>query len=206
MYEPVVTEGRLLAVFFGLIFVLYGAIDIIARLDHGSGISVASPAAVVLARPTALASVPQTPFIPERLTIAAISVDTSVEMVGLNAAGNMAVPSSYKTVAWYKDGARVNAAGSTVIAGHLNNSLGMAGVFERLHTLGLGDTIVVEGEGNQVEYVVREMTVYDAELAPTDEIFTTDGPSQLVLITCNGAWDQGARSYDKRLVIIATPR
>lgn len=203
--EPTLTPARLLAVFFGTIFVLYGAIDIIARLNRGAGLSTKTPAATVLARPIRTASV-QTPVTPERLIIDSIGVDASVEPVGLNASGNMAVPSSYTTTSWYRDGARVGAAGSTVIAGHLNNSLGRAGVFERLHELSLGDSVVVEGEGVRVQYTVTEMTVYDATEAPTDTIFTTAGPSRLVLITCNGAWDNGARSYEKRLVIVAEPR
>lgn len=201
-----VTPGRLLAVFFGLIFVLYGAIDILARLNHaGRGLDATTPAAVVLARPTRGPQVIETPFIPERLVVDSIGVQASVESVGLTVAGHMAVPSSYKTVAWYRDGARIGAAGSTVIAGHLNNSLGLAGVFESLHTLSLGDVITVEGEGKSAQYSVREMSVYAADAAPTETIFATEGPSRLILITCNGAWDKGARSYDKRLVIVAEP-
>ncbi len=195
--EPWLTPGRLVALFVGLIFVLVGAIDILSRLPLWSP---DAPHASAAALPRPSESV-RASFIPLRLVAPSIGVDAAVEQVGLNAAGNMAVPSGYKTVAWYKNGAAPGEAGTTVIAGHLNNSLGLAGVFENLNQLQLGDTVQVVGENAEARYVVREITVYGAHDAPVKDIFSTGGLSRLVLITCDGAWDKGARSYDKRLVV-----
>lgn len=146
------------------------------------------------------------PLTPSRLSIPKLGVDTPVEPVGVNARGNMTVPSTYQTVSWYRPGAKAGAAGNTVIAGHLDNSLGLPGVFERLHTLSVGDTVAVEdAAGRSLPYSITSMTVYETGEAPAAEVFATEGPSQLVLITCNGAWDHEKKSYDKRLVVVAKP-
>ncbi len=144
------------------------------------------------------------PFVPTTLSIPSLNITASVELSGLKPDGSMQAPKHFDTVAWYKDGPMAGAPGNTVIAGHLNNALGLSGIFEKLNTLSLGDTFMLsDKDGHTAAYVVREMSVYDAKSAPNNLIFTTSGPSQAVLITCDGAWDQGARSYDKRLVITA---
>lgn len=142
---------------------------------------------------------------PERLRIPEIGIDALIEHVGLNPRGNMAVPSTYGTVAWYKDGTTPGDVGNAVIAGHLDNSLGLSGIFENLNRLRIGDRIEIVGEnGERITFGIISMNVYKSAAAPADEIFGGDGTSRnLVLITCNGAWDDGVKSYDKRLVVIA---
>lgn len=193
---------RAIALGLGVLLVAFGALDMLLRLSGTEGlVPGAASAAVPLARP--LNRVLTETLTPTRLSIPSLDVDASVEALGLNASGNMAAPTTYYTVAWYKDGPKPGEAGNTVIAGHLDNSLGLAGVFYKLDQLQFGDTIVVRGEEGEARYAVRSMTVYDAENAPNEEIFATEGPSRLVLITCDGAWREGTRSYDKRLIVVA---
>lgn len=157
--------------------------------------------------PTAISSgvSDATAVIPGKLFIPALNSAASVEHVGTNSRGNMSVPSSYETVAWYQEGTLPGDVGNAVIAGHVDNSLGLSGVFENLGRLHIGDTVVVESvAGERISFAVKEMHVYRASDAPAQEIFGGDGKSRnLVLITCDGAWDDGVKSYDKRLVVIA---
>ncbi len=154
---------------------------------------------------TAGVPLPVASLTPLSLLIPELGIDASVEHVGVNARGTMAVPSSYGTVAWYKEGTKPGDIGNAVIAGHLDNSLGLSGIFESLNRLTIGDTLSVAGEnGERLTFVVKEIAVYKASEAPAQVIFGGDSTSRnLVLITCNGAWDGNARSYDKRLVVIA---
>ena len=190
--------GIVLVIFLGF-FVVYGAVDICVRIFSSNA---SAEALFPVANENASLLMP---LIPERLIIPALSVEAVVEPVGENGGGNMAVPKRFDEVAWYKLGSKPGAPGNAVIAGHLNNAIGLSGVFETLNTLPLGSDIIIEGEGRRIRYVVREMTVYEAGDAPAEDIFAHDGPSRLVLITCDGAWDAGVRSYDKRLVLIAEP-
>ncbi len=143
-------------------------------------------------------------ILPAHISIPAIGVDAPVEQVGKNATGDMGAPTDYKTVAWYLLGSRPGAPGSAVMAGHLNNSLSTSGVFANLDKLKRGDTITVTDDaGHTRTFMVVASEVYAADNAPNDLIFTTLGPSQLALITCDGAWNKGKKSFDQRLVVFA---
>lgn len=145
-----------------------------------------------------------TPITPARLTIASIGVHANVEQVGKKSDGSMATPSSFQDVAWYKPGSKPGDAGSAVIAGHVNNALTTSGVFEHLLDVKVGDYITVsDTSGKTLVYVVTKTAQYNLDSAPLNDIFTQSGPSQLVLITCDGAWDAAAHSYNKRLVVYA---
>jgi len=209
--------GVVLSIAF-LFFAFIGAYDIFSRFAGGGTVTssdrdvtntsaIQNPTNQLSAISSASTSpILPAPFVPESLVIPEISINTRVQSVGQTPAGLMANPKGFKEVAWYKLGSKPGEAGNTVIAGHLNNALGMSGVFERLGDLSLGSEITIKGEGREITYVVRELHVYATKDAPVERIFARSGPSTLVLITCDGAWDTGVKSYDKRLIVIADPK
>lgn len=189
----------------GTFFVLYGASDLITRLENLSfgagGGSIAFGSVADSFSPLATSS----PLVPSRLIIPSIGVDARVEPVGNDQHGAMKTPSSFGDVAWYALGSRPGEPGSAVIAGHVNNALTKAGVFEHLDLLHTGDTLELRDTlGASHTYAVRDIENYAPGGAPLDAIFSKQGPSQVVLITCAGDWDPKARSYDERLVIFAS--
>ena len=96
--------------------------------------------------------------------------------------------------------------GNVVFAGHVNNALTKSGVFGHLSQVHLGDYITVsDASGKALMYKVKAVDEYPADQAPADSIFSSTGPSQLILITCDGDWVSSQKSFDKRLVITATP-
>lgn len=198
----------------GIMFAVFGFVDIISRVflsepklhvepileERMIETASATEIPVVSTAPHTLSS----PFVPVRIQVPALHIDAEVESVGRKTDGVMKAPSTFKTTAWFNEGSLAGAEGNTVIAGHLNNAVTTSGVFEHLDALSLGETIIlIDSLGREARYVVREMTVYETLKAPNDLIFATEGNSRVVLITCNGAWDKGKRSYDKRLVIFA---
>ena len=190
---------RLAVVAVGVLCVLVGAADATSRLVNNMG-----PDAAFLAFAPA-AAINNFPIVPARLKIPSLGVNAKVESVGVKADGAMATPSNFDNVAWYSLGAKPGAQGSAVIAGHVNNALLKSGVFERLSQIKNGDYITVEDSaGKALVYKVSSVEEYQPD-APTDALFATTGPSRLVLITCDGEWVPSARSYDKRLVVIAEP-
>jgi len=190
---------RLAVVAVGVLCVLVGAADATSRLVNNMG-----PDAAFLAFAPA-AAINNFPIVPARLKIPSLGVNAKVESVGVKADGAMATPSNFDNVAWYSLGAKPGAQGSAVFAGHVNNALLKSGVFERLSQIKNGDYITVEDSaGKALVYKVSSVEEYQPD-APTDALFATTGPSRLVLITCDGEWVPSARSYDKRLVVIAEP-
>lgn len=139
---------------------------------------------------------------PVRIRIPALGIDTDVQHVGVNAKGNMAVPTNYRDTAWYENGPAPGESGSAVIAGHVNNGLGLSGVFEHLRDLKVGDDIYIErADGEELHFVAIGSRVYPYTDAPEEVIFNPSGSARLNLITCEGSWVQEDKTYDQRLVV-----
>lgn len=139
---------------------------------------------------------------PERFVIPALDIDAHVQEVGINAEGEMAVPSNFTDVGWYRYGVVPGGTGSSVIAGHVDNGLGLAGVFKRLEEIETGDEVIVtRADGVELTFIVTGMRTYRYDAVPTEIIFNPSGSSRLNLITCGGSWIKSAKTYDERLVV-----
>ncbi len=141
---------------------------------------------------------------PLSIRIPALSLEADIQEVGITPKGNMAVPTNFTDVGWYKYGPTPGSPGKAVIAGHVNNGLGMRGVFENLHTLEKGDVIFVEQEdGSEVQFEVHDKQWYAYNAAPSDLVFAYADTVALNLITCGGTWIPSLKTYDQRLVVFA---
>lgn len=204
---------RLLAACVGTFVVLVGAADVTSRLAHAvlgsQGASLAFAPAIALEDPSILgaaASASTTEMVPTRLRIPSIGVDASVEQVSMKADGTMDTPKKFGDVAWYAPGGKPGGAGNAVFAGHVDNALTTAGVFEHLSQVAIGDYITVsDAAGKTRIYKVQSVQSYPVDEAPAASIFATSGTSQVVLITCTGQWVPGERQFNERLVVIAVP-
>ncbi len=139
---------------------------------------------------------------PVRLSVPALGINAPVETVRLDRQGNVAAPAALKDVAWYAGGATPGDPGSAVMDGHLGVRPGQA-VFWNLPKIRAGDMIVVtQADGTQVQFKVDSVQTY-ARTATVPQIFSTDGPPQLWLITCSGRWDYSRATYKDRLGVHA---
>lgn len=139
---------------------------------------------------------------PVRLKIPRLRVDAAIGAVGLMPDGTMGVPKRPRDTAWYKLGPKPGEVGSAVIAGHLNWWYGAIGVFARLKSLKVGDTVMVYDEHGQVTtFVVRESRWYTAAADAADVFGSDDGTAHLNLVTCDGVWNKLLRQYSKRWVV-----
>jgi LPXTG-site transpeptidase (sortase) family protein len=140
--------------------------------------------------------------LPKKFSLPLLGINTVVQEVGLTEKGEMGSPNNFTSVGWYKFGVKPGENGNAVIAGHLDTYTSSAGIFWNLNKLKSGDYLYVTDEYNKkMRFRVVKSEVYDAENAPLDKIFGLSGKPHLNLITCNGAWDLGKKSYNKRLVI-----
>lgn len=139
-----------------------------------------------------------------KIFIPSIDVVADVQHVGLSKSGDMAVPTNFSDVGWYRHGTKPGEKGSAVIDGHVDNGLGRKAVFHDLALLSPGDNIYVENESNsKLRFVVEEVKMYDADDIPADVVFNRSDRPRLNLITCGGTWDKEARKYDERVVVYA---
>lgn len=142
------------------------------------------------------------PELPVRLKIPSINVNSAIQYVGVNSAGEMATPSNVFEVGWYKLGVIPGEKGSAVIAGHLDGQKGEVGVFSNLSKLKIGDELYVEGnKGRQIAFAVR--AIHLAEPGYVEEVFMASDSAHLNLVTCGGVWKKDDKSYSKRLIVFA---
>ena len=140
--------------------------------------------------------------LPARLVIPALHVDASVQKVGVKADGNMATPSNFSDVAWYKHGTVPGQLGSAVISGHVDNGLALAGVFKHLPEIQIGDDVFIEQQdGSKLHFVVEAIESYPYKDAPVEKIFAQNDAARLNLVTCEGNWVKSEKTYDRRLVV-----
>lgn len=144
---------------------------------------------------------PENVGIPVRIKIPKIHLDAVIQQVGFSKDGAMDVPTNSVDVGWFKLGPKPGEKGSAVIDGHLDAINGVQGVFYNLHQLIRGDKIYIEdGKGTSIAFIVRMSRTYDPNEDVPDVFNKTDG-NYLNLITCDGVWDKGQKSYSKRLVV-----
>lgn len=175
-----------------------------ADLAQDEGVSVAPLTPFTPRVPEGTGAPAQQIEAPLQLQIPAIGVDTQIEWVGVDDEGNMDVPSTYRTVAWYEPGPRPGMTGNAVVAGHLDSQTGPA-VFYRLGDLQPGDEIVViSHNGEELRFAVTGMERFNSQTAPVYDIFGPSSGRNLNLITCEGTFDPAAGQYDERLVVYTT--
>lgn len=131
--------------------------------------------------------------------------DMPVEPRGLEANGNMSLPVSPFRAGWYEFGAAPNSpAGATVLASHVDSLAEGKGPFAALRTAQPGAEItVVDTTGTVHLYVIVSVEKISKEVVPWDRFFSLAGDPRLVLITCGGAFDAAAGSYEDNYIVTA---
>ena len=150
------------------------------------------------------ATVPaQQQALPASLSIPAIDVHTTLQMLGLNASGALNPPTNTTQAGWYTGSSVPGQPGPTVLAGHVDTYQGPA-IFYRLDDLSAGDTVAVTlSNGKTVTYVVTEVQLYAKDDFPTTEVYGARPDPELRLITCGGSFDYEKRSYRDNVVVYA---
>lgn len=144
--------------------------------------------------------------IPERLRIPELDIAAPIVAVGVEDDGEMEVPEDVGDVGWYRHGPAPGEPGAAVIAGHVDSREQGRGAFFDLRRLEVGSRVeVTDSDGNTQRFDVVARRTYDKATLPADELFSREGSSQLVLITCGGDFDRDAGSYRENVVIYAQP-
>lgn len=141
------------------------------------------------------------------IIIPAIGVDAPLEAVGVLPTGVMAVPvqNPWTGVGWYHNGPFPGEKGSAVVDGHLDRPGGAPAVFWRIHSLHVGDVIIVSHPGRKtLTFRVTEMQFYTPQQAPLARIFRNTSGTFLNLVTCAGTWLPLEHQTTLRLVVYST--
>ncbi len=146
---------------------------------------------------------------PIAVSIPAMGAAAEVIPVGLDEGGGVFVPEDVRTLGWYTASMPVAAdRGSSVIVGHRDSAAQGAGTFSGIENLQPGEVVeVTTADGGTQVYTVTEILMVDKDEFATiaGEAFALEGEHRLTLITCGGAFDAAARSYESNVFVIATP-
>ncbi|RBY85387.1 class F sortase [Blastococcus sp. TF02A-26] len=149
---------------------------------------------------------PAVPAAPAAVTLPAVADAVPLVPVGVLPGGGLALPERPTVLGWYAAGAVPGSpAGTAVLAGHIDSAVYGAGPLEGLLELAMGDPVTVTDEAGRTHaYVVSARTSQPKSALPP-ELFRTDGPPQLALVTCGGEFDERTGSYADNVVVLAVP-
>ena len=157
------------------------------------------------ARPATQAA-PTTRPAPTRFTIERLDIDMPVQPVGVARDGEMALPRTPAEVGWYQFGPRPgDGRGATVLAAHLDMPGYGVGPIAAVDKLRRGDTLVVRSGGTTTRYAVSDVRSIRKAQLDLPALFARDVAPVLHVVTCAGAFDPETRSYDRNVVVTATP-
>jgi hypothetical protein len=170
-----------------------------------------APTAATPAGSAPTADVPVSAIVPAPVAvdIPVIGAVSSLVGLGLNPDGSLAVPplTTPGQASWYSDGVIPGQTGPAVVAGHVSGRIdgrSIPGVFARLAELGAGDDILIErSDDTTLRFVVQRVETHDKGDFPTEAVYGDRARPELVLITCGGALDPSARSYESNVLVFA---
>jgi sortase (surface protein transpeptidase) len=144
---------------------------------------------------------------PTRLAVPALGIDAPVDPVGVSENGAMEIPADVARVGWYEFGpAPADAAGSIVLAGHVDSRTQGLGAMAALRDAAVGDEVqVTDAAGTVTRWQVVARETLHKEALPVQELFDRSGPPRLTLLTCGGPFLEELRSYRDNVVVLAEP-
>ncbi|MFD2090575.1 class F sortase [Blastococcus deserti] len=140
---------------------------------------------------------------PVRLAVPAAAVDAPLAGVRLDATGALVPPADPAVAGWYTGGPVPGSPGPAVIAGHVDWA-GAPGVFAGLAGLRPGTEIVVgRADGSTVTFIVTRVVRRAKNAFPSVDVYAPTAGAELRLITCGGAFDRAAGSYEDNVIVFA---
>ncbi|TWT06444.1 sortase [Planococcus sp. CPCC 101016] len=140
---------------------------------------------------------------PAKIEVPSIGVKANIEPTGILDNGEMGVPEDVDQVGWFKPGFKAGAKGNAVLAGHVDSLTGPA-VFYELKNVEVGETVILtDADGREMVFEVKNLTSYETDEAPIEEIFGSSDKRMINLITCTGDFNRDIGSHEERLVVTA---
>ncbi len=145
--------------------------------------------------------------IPVELDVERVGLRMPVVPVGVAVDGQMALPADPGRLGWYRFGpAPSEAAGSVVLAGHVDSRQYGVGPLVRLRRVHVGDEIVVRlANGRDLRYRTTSVVSIARKSLPDLGVFDREGPVLLRVVTCGGAYDRSRGGYQDNIVVTAEP-
>ncbi|GAA4934687.1 sortase family protein [Actinomycetospora succinea] len=188
--------GRLTAFVLALL-----AIGVLVAVFSGSGDQTPPPPTLAPGQRESV-PMPMAPADIAAIDIPAIGLSTDdTTDLGLRADNSLDVPRRASTVGWYEESASPGAVGPAVLAAHVNLR-GDHGAFARIGLMAPGQTVEVHRDDDTTAvFTVDRVDQVAKDAFPTQAVYAPTPDSQIRLITCGGAFDHRAISYEDNIVV-----
>lgn len=133
--------------------------------------------------------------------------DVPVDVATTSRRGLLRVPADITRAGWWDGGARLgDRYGAMVVASHVDSTEQGLGPFAELLDVAPGDPVTVASSRSSQEFTVDTVDVVPKTTLDTrDDLFSTDGPVRLVLVTCAGPFVPEQGGYQDLAVVTAVP-
>lgn len=162
---------------------------------------VADPTSVPVLRP------PSSAFVPTRLRIPAIDIDSRVVPVDVRPGGELGIPDDPAVLGWWRGGGQPGSGvGSVVVVGHVDSARYGTGPLYYAVNLRVGDRAVLSSvDGVTRTYRLAALRTYLKATLPADQIFSQQVDERLVVVTCGGQYHRGDGGWDSNVVAYFVP-
>lgn len=141
---------------------------------------------------------------PQRISVPALGIRSSLEGLGLDAQRAMQTPRDPNRAGWFTPGPTPGQKGPAVIAGHVTWNDKPA-VFLKLGALKKGQRIeIARADGRTAVFTVERTARYPKKEFPTLEVYKNLDRAGLRLITCGGDYSTATRRYADNVVVYAS--
>jgi hypothetical protein len=144
---------------------------------------------------------------PVRIRLGAAGIDAPVAASAIDVAhGVLGIPADIHRTGWWRDGAAPGAAAGTIlVAGHVDSARGGIGALFRLHLARVGDRVELDtASGHAFAYRIVSVRSYRKDALPT-AVYSDTGRARLVIVTCGGPFDAVSGHYRDDVVVTAVP-
>jgi hypothetical protein len=120
--------------------------------------------------------------------------------------GELELPPNIKQAGWWDGGSRLgDPFGAIVIAAHVDSFSQGLGRFAELLGMHPGDVVTLSSPHVRERFrVIAAGLVPKSSISASSDVFSAEGGSRLVLITCGGAYTS-AGGYQSNMVVTAVP-
>lgn len=141
--------------------------------------------------------------LPASVSIPAIKVTSTLIPLGVNPDLTVQVPDlkTPQQAGYFTLGVRPGEIGSAVLLGHVDGD-GRLGVFHDIHTLNLGDPIVIgRADGSMITFKVTRVRTVLKTAFPSQDVYGPKPDAEIVLVTCGGELDRAAHNFLSNVIV-----
>ena len=141
---------------------------------------------------------------PKKLIVSRLGISVPIVATTVDDRGQMELPARPSEIGWYAYGPKPgSAAGSAVLAGHVDSRRFGVGPLVGLQRARPGDVVVVQATSGRLTFEVDRVQLIKKRALDLDQLFDREGRPVLRIVTCGGRYLPRRGGYQDNVVVTA---